>query len=111
MSIQRVEGGLEQRRERIRVGVSGFRAPRARHFASDVLPQIAVARRVFAGDVVVHRHAGEFDDAAFDGVHERKVAYCPRKQRPLGVSRPAQEEGSGGQVNRLRKSDFAADCF
>ena len=114
VSIKRVERGLEQRGQCVRVGGGrgfGDSPPGARHVVSDMLPEIAVARRVLAGDVVVHRHARELDDAAFDGVHQREVAHRPREQRPLGVAGAAQEEGRGGQVDHLRQADFAPDGF
>ena len=81
--------------------------PLLRHVLADVLPQVTEHRHVVARDVLRHGHARQLDDAALDGVHEREVAHRPREECPLGVSRPAQEEGGRGEVDHARDPELA----
>ena len=48
-----------------------------RHAGADVFPEIAELRHIATGDIVRHRYPGQFDNAAFDGVHQREVAHRP----------------------------------
>ena len=63
-----------------------------------MLPYLTKFRHVAAGDVVGDRHPRQFDDTAFDRVHQREVADRPWEQRALGVARTAQEEGRRRQI-------------
>ena len=60
--------------------------------------QIPIDRHLSLWQIVGNRNTWQFDDAAFDGVHQREVADRPRKQHPFGVARAAQEERCGPQV-------------
>ena len=76
-----------------------------------MLPEVAELRHVPAGDVVGNGHARQFDDAAFDGVHQREVAHRPREQRSFGVARAAQEERRRGEVHHAGDAELALDDF
>ena len=71
-----------------------------------MLPEVAELGHLPAGDIVGHRHARQFDDAALDGIHERKVAHGPGKQGALSVARAAQEERRGRQVDHTGHTEF-----
>ncbi len=101
VAVQRFQGGLKLRRQAQRVERFRLAAALLRHLRSDVLPEIAVHRHLLARNVVGDRHAGQLDDPAFDGVHERKIVHRPGEQRPFGIARTAEEEG------RCRKIDDA----
>ena len=62
-----------------------------------------------AGDIVGDRHARQFDDAAFDGIHQREIADRPGEQRALGIARAAQEEWRGGEVVDRAHADLALE--
>ena len=76
---------------------------------AECLPQVTKFRGVAAGDVVGDRHARQFDDAAFDRVHQREVAHRPWEQRALRVAGAAQEKGRGGQIVDTRDAELALD--
>ena len=97
--VERFERGLQLHGEAQGVERLRLAPPPLRHLPPDVLPEVAELRHLAARDVVRHRHPRQLDDAAFDGVHQREVAHRPGEQRPLGVAGPAQEEGSGGEVD------------
>ena len=99
MAVERIQGGLKIHRNAQRVQGGGLGAALAGHALADVLPQIAELGRVGAGDVVGHRHPWQLDDAALNGVHQREVAHCPRKQRALPIAGAAQEERRGRQID------------
>ena len=65
----------------------------------------------FAGNVVGDGHARQLDDAALDGVHQRKIAHRPGEQRALGIAGTAQEKRRCGQVNNARDAELAVDGF
>ena len=93
--IESLKGGLKLYRQTERVESPLRFAPALLgHVTADGLPQNSVLGHVAAWDVVSHRHAGQFDDAALDGVHEREVAHRPGKQGALGIAGASQEEGS-----------------
>jgi len=50
------------------------------HVLADMLPEVPEHGHLPAGDVVRHRHARQFDDAAFDGVHQGEVVHRPGKE-------------------------------
>ena len=81
-----------------RIQALGFATTFLRHLGPDMLPQVAEHRHFGARDVVCHRHAGQLDDAALNGVHQRKIAHRPGEHRPLCVAGAAQEERGGGEV-------------
>ena len=72
-----------------RVEFTGLAAPFLWHLRPDMLPQLAELRHVPAGDVVGDRHARQFDEAAFDRVHQREIADCPMEQCALAIARAA----------------------
>src|ERR1700731_5429657 len=74
-----------------------------------MLPYLAKFRHVAAGDVVGDWHPRQFDDAAFDRLHQREVADRPREQRALGVTRAAQEERRRRQVVDGGEPELALD--
>ena len=73
-----------------------------------MLPEFPEHRHLSAGDIVRNWDAGEFDNAAFDGIHQRKVAHRPGKQGALGIAGTAQKKRRRGQVNHPRDAKFAA---
>ena len=98
VAVEGFEGGLQLEGNAQRVEHCGLAAALSGHPRADVLPQVAELGHVAAGDVVGHRHAGQLDDAALDGVHEREVAHRPGKQRALRCSR--SHGGRNGVADR-----------
>ncbi len=74
-----------------------------------MVPEIAEHGHVVAGDVVGYGNARQFDDAAFDGVHEREIGHGPGKERAFGIAGATQEERRSGKVYHPREADFALD--
>ena len=109
MAVERIERGLQFDRQAERIEFAGFAAALLRHLRADMLPQLAEFRHVAAGDVVGDRHARQFDDAAFDRVHQREVADRPREQRALGIARAAQEERRRRQIVDGGEAELALD--
>ena len=109
MPVQRVQCGLEFDGQA--EGIEEFGPARLWHVRADVCPKIAELRHVAAGDVVGHGHAGQFDNAAFDGVHQRKVAHRPGEQRAFGIARPAQKERRRREIHHPADAEFSAHCF
>ena len=99
VAVERFQGGLQFGGNAQRIERLGFAPAFLGHLRPDVFPQIAEHRHLLAGDVVGHGHARQFDDAAFDGVHQREVAHRPGEQRALGIARAAQEKRCGRQVD------------
>ncbi|MNK95194.1 hypothetical protein D3C87_1154200 [compost metagenome] len=95
MPVQGFQRGLQFHRDGQRIELGVLAAPFLRHFLADVLPELAVDGHFRAGDVVGHRHAWQFDDAAFDGIHQRKIAHRPGKQCAFHVAGAGQEEWRG----------------
>ena len=104
VAVERLERGLELRRQAERVELAGLAAPLLRHLLADVLPEVAEHRHLVARDVVGDGNARQLDDAALDRVHEREVAHRPREERALGVAGAAEEE------RRRREVDDAGDA-
>ena len=76
----------------------------------EVLPQVAVLRKLVHGDhVVVHGNPGKLHDAALEGVHEREVAHRPGEERALPVSAAAQEERRRGKIHDTGAGHLRAD--
>lgn len=111
MAVQGFQRGLQFHRDGQRIELGVLAPPLLRHLFADVLPELAVDGHFRAGDVVGHRHARQFDDAAFDGVHQREVAHRPGKQRTFHVARTGQEERRGRQVDHLLQTQLAVDCL
>ena len=103
VAVERLERGLEPRRQLERIELLGLAAALLRHVLADVLPEVAEHRHLVAGDVVGDRHARQLDDAALDRVHQREVAHRPGEQRALGVAGAAQEERRRRQVDDARR--------
>ena len=76
MAVERFERRLEGiwQIEGVEAGDATFR-----HVLADVLPQVAVDGHFGTGNIVHYRHAGQLDDAAFDGVHQGEIADGPRE--------------------------------
>ena len=86
MTVKRFKRRLQLRRQAERVERIVFAPPLLRHFLADVFPEIAEHRHLRARDVVGHGNARQFDDAAFDGIHEREVTHRPREERSFGIA-------------------------
>ncbi len=86
MTVEGFEGGLELRRQTEWIEGGGLAPSFLGHFRPDVFPQIAEHGHLFAGDIVGHGDARQFDYAALDGVHERKVAHRPGEKDALGIA-------------------------
>ena len=86
MAVEGFDGGLEPGGEFERVEFAPLAASLFGHVLADVLPKVAEHGHLVAGDVLGHRNTREFDDAALNGVHERKVAHRPWEERPLGIA-------------------------
>ena len=89
-TLERVGNGPIQRR------VDGL-APPLRELGSDVVPQVQISDLMPRG-VIVDGDARHLHDARLDGVHEREIAYHPRKDITLVVARPFQIKGRGAEV-------------
>ncbi len=76
-----------------------------------MLPEFAIEWHLAARGIVGDRHAGQFDDAALDGVDEREVAHRPRKQGALQVARAAQKERRCRQVVDRSHAHLALQRF
>jgi hypothetical protein len=70
----------------------------AQQVAADMLPQIAVDRLVGGGQIVGDRNARQFDDAAFDRVHQAEIGHDPGEQGSLSVPRTMKEERRRRQI-------------
>ena len=77
----------------------------------DAQPKLAVNGLVGAGDVVGNGDPREFDDAAFNGVHEGEIAHGPGEQRALGLAGTTQEEGRGREVKYGGDVELTFDGF
>ena len=95
VAVQGLKRGLQLRWQVQRVQAFSLATTLLGHLGADVFPQIAKHRHLGTGDVVGHWHAWQFDNAAFNGVHQRKVAQSPGEQGALGITRAAQKEGRG----------------
>ena len=109
MAVEGMKGRLEPGGELERIEAAGRAAPLLRHVGADVLPEHAKHRHLVAGDVFGDRHARELHDPTLDRVHERKIAHCPGEERPFGVARALEEEGSGGEVEDARHAELAIE--
>ena len=107
VAVERLERGLELRRQAERVELAALPRPFFGIFLPDVLPEVAEHRHLVAGDVVGDRDARQLHDAALDRVHEREVAHRPREERALGVARAAEEERRGREVDDAREAELA----
>ena len=87
VSIESFERGLQFDGNAQRIERGGITALLFRHLLADMVPEIAELGHLAPGDDVVgHRHARQFDDAAFDRVHQREVARCPREKRAFCIA-------------------------
>ena len=111
MAVERHERGLQAQRQLEWVQLAACATALFRHVFADVLPQVAEHRHFFTGYVLRHRHAGQFDNAAFDGIHQREVAHGPGKQGAFCVAGTAQKEWCGRQVHDASDTQFAVDGF
>ena len=109
VAVEGLEGGLELGRQVQGVEAGGLAPAFLRHLGADVFPEVAEHRHLGAGDVVGDGHAGQFDDAALDGVHEGEVAHGPGEEGAFGVAGAAQEEGGGGEVDDPRQAQAVVD--
>ena len=112
MTIKRIQRRQQLRRQIARIQIPTHPPPGPGHNIPYVPPQIAESRIVKrrtagsrtadapAGRIVRNRHPGDFDDARLNGIHQRKIAHRPRKQRPLGIPRTPQEKRRRRKVNR-----------
>ncbi len=107
VAVEGFEGGLEFDRNAKGVESFGFAPAFFWHFGADVVPEIAELGHVAARDVVGDGNAGEFDDAALDGVHEGEVAHGPGKESAFGVARATEEERGGGEIEDARDAELA----
>ena len=55
-------------------------------FLPNMFPQVPKHWHFFAGDVVGHWDTRQFDNATFDGVHERKIAHSPGEECSLDIT-------------------------
>ena len=111
VAVEGLQRRLQSRGKFERVEFLALAAPFRGHVLADVLPEVAEHRHLVAGDVFRYGHARQFDDAAFDGIHEREVAHRPREQGALGVARAAKEEWRRGQVNDAAEAELAVHGF
>src|SRR5690606_2628297 len=98
-------------RELERVEAAGLATAFPRHVLPDVYPEVAEDRHFLSRDVVGHGDAGQLDDAALDGVHEREVGHGPGEECTFGVARAAQEKGGGREVDYPVDAELAVDGF
>ena len=111
MPVESFQGGLEFYGQAEGIQGLGLAAPFPGHPGADVFPEVAKLGRVAARDIVGHRHAGQFDDAAFDGVHERKVVHGPVEQGAFDIAGTAQKEGCCRKIDHTADAQFLADGF
>ena len=86
MAVERLQGCLQSCGKLQRIEVFALATALLGHVLADVFPQVAEYRQFVAGDVLGHGHARQLDDAALDGIHQRKIAHGPREQGTLGVA-------------------------
>ena len=77
MPVKRLQRGLQPGWQFERVELLIGAAPFFGHVLADVFPEVAEDRHFFTGDVFRDRHARQFDDATFDGIHQREVTHRP----------------------------------
>ena len=79
-----------------------------------MFPQVAEHRHVAglrARQVVGDRNARQFDNAAFNRIHQRKVAERPWEKRAFGIARATQKKRRGRQIEYTGHAEFAVDGF
>lgn len=89
----------------------GFAAGGFGHFLADVFPEVSEDGHFRAGDIFIDGDAGEFDDPAFDGIHQRKVADGPAEEGAFGVAGATEEEGGGREIVDALDAEFSLDGF
>ena len=112
MPIQGFDRRLQLCGQAFGILATALAPPLLGHLAFDVLPQFPIARHIL-GNVVGYRNPRQLDDAAFDRIHQRKVADRPREQRAFLVARAGQEKGRCRKVDHplLTLADLAAHRF
>jgi len=111
VAVERFQRRLQFDRKVLGIQRLGLAAAFLRHLGADVLPEIAELGHFLVGQVVGHRYARQFDDAALDGIHQREIAHGPRKQRALDVTGTAQEERGGREIHHPGQTELATDRF
>jgi hypothetical protein len=111
VAVEGLERGLQAGGKFEGIELATLAAAFLGHVLADVLPEVAIDRHFIAGDVFRDGNARQFDDAAFDGVHEREVAHRPREEGAFGVAGAAQEEWGGGEVEDAGQAELAVHRF
>ena len=111
VAVEGLQRGLQFNREAERVKICRLAAALPGHPRANVLPEVAELGHVAAGNVVGHRHARQLDDAAFNGVHQRKVAHGPGEQSAFGIARSAEEERRRGEIDDPCDAELSLDDF
>ena len=94
-----------------RIEISGPAPSSPGHAGADVFPEIAELRHIATGDIVRHRYPGQFDNAAFDGIHKRKIAHRPGEQCSFAITRPLQKERRCGEIHHPVNTELFTHCF
>ncbi len=111
MPVQGLEGRLKLHGNAQRIQDPALAPAFSGHFLSDVGPQIPEHGDLVARDVLGHGNPGEFDNAAFDGIHQGKVAHGPGKQGAFHIPGPAEKKRGGRQVHHPSDAQFPVHGF
>jgi len=76
-----------------------------------MFPEIPEHGHLLAGDVVRYRHTRQFDDTAFDGIHQGKIAHRPGEQGAFGITGTSEEKRRRREIEDAGYSQFAVDGF
>jgi len=72
--------------------VPGLASALFRHFLTDMVPEIAKDRCFTVRNILRDRYARQFDDAAFDRVHQREITDHPGEEDAFGVTGAAEKK-------------------
>ena len=111
VAVKRFQRRLQLRRQAQRIERIALAPSLLRHLLADVFPEIPEHRHLGPWDVVGHRDARQFHDAAFDRIHEREIAHRPREERSFGIAGAAQEKRRRGQIDDARHAELAVYRF
>ena len=81
MPVQGLQGSLEFHGQAQGIEVPGLVPSLLRHGDAYVFPEIAKPGHFSTGNIIGNWYSGKFDDAAFDGIHQREVVHRPGKRR------------------------------
>ena len=77
----------------------------------DPEPEVTIGGLLAAHGIVCYRHPRHLDDAALDGIDQRKIGDHPGKEDALAVAGASQKEGGSREVEDHLDPQFGLDSF